>query len=341
MRLPARDGYATLVGAAIGATVSSESKVKGVWYAVPACTDADHAEPLMIWNPSIETMPRVELAALQLSRLQAVLARVYDRVPFYRRAFHRAGVAPEQVRTLSDLRCFPWTRKSDLRDQYPFGLFAVPQDQVVRLHASSGTTGVVPHSAGHLRFPGPRGPAPDSWTFAVCHRRRPCESGDNDHAQPPVMPSLVAMTPTVIRARRSVRREIRATCAWQSIHEAGMGRPSRSIVRSHAVARSCLGEGRLDGMGTMEGVGGWRAGTGVRIGEPGDLTEGMNRSASCPPRMASAVPSRNSTTSTSSPAWTPRQVIHGDVCGRFQRGIAHLPGLSARRIRRPRRGCDR
>ena len=94
------------------------------------------------------------------------------------------------------------------------------------------------------------------------------------------MPSLVAMTPTVIRVRRSVRREIRATCAWQSIHEAGMGRPSRSIVRSHAVARSCLGAGRLNGMGGMDGVGGMNdvgARTGARIGEPGELTEGMNQ----------------------------------------------------------------
>ena len=104
----------------------------------------------MIWNPPLETMPRVELAALQLSRLQAVLGRVYDRVPFYRQAFDRAGVAPEHVRTLSDLRRFPWTRKSDLRDNYPFGLFAVPQDHVVRLHASSGTTGK-PTVVGYTR----------------------------------------------------------------------------------------------------------------------------------------------------------------------------------------------
>jgi len=84
------------------------------------------------------------------------------------------------------------------------------------------------------------------------------------------MPCLVAMTPTAMRARRSVRGEIRASCACRSIHEAGMGRPSRSIVRSQAAARSCLGEGRVNG---MEGEG---AGTGVRIGEPGDLAEGIN-----------------------------------------------------------------
>jgi phenylacetate-CoA ligase len=104
----------------------------------------------MIWNPSVETMPRVELEALQLSRLQALLRRVYDRVPFYRQAFDRAGARPDQVRTLSDLRRLPWTRKSDLRDHYPFGLFAVPRDQVVRLHASSGTTGK-PTVVGYTR----------------------------------------------------------------------------------------------------------------------------------------------------------------------------------------------
>ena len=112
---------------------------------------------------------------------------------------------------------------------------------------------LVPHSAGHLRFPGPRGPAADSWTFAVRQRRRPYESRDNDHAQPPFMPSFVAMTRAVMRARRSVRREIRASSACSSIHVAGIGRPSWSIVLSQAMAWSCLGDGRLNG---ISGVGG-------------------------------------------------------------------------------------
>ncbi|HLW60538.1 MAG TPA: phenylacetate--CoA ligase [bacterium] len=108
----------------------------------------------MIWNIAAETMPRADLAALQLRRLQELIRRVYDRVPFYRQAFDRAGVRPEQVRTLDDLRRLPWTRKADLRDHYPFGLFAVPQGDVVRLHASSGTTGkptVVGYTRGDLQ----------------------------------------------------------------------------------------------------------------------------------------------------------------------------------------------
>ncbi len=107
----------------------------------------------MIWNVAAETMPRPDLAALQLSRLQSLVQRAYGRVPFYRQSFERAGVRPEQIRTLDDLRRLPWTRKSDLRDHYPFGLFAVPRDEVVRVHASSGTTGkptVVGYTRGDL-----------------------------------------------------------------------------------------------------------------------------------------------------------------------------------------------
>ena len=95
----------------------------------------------MIWNRFAETMPRAELAALQASRLRALARRVYARVPFYQAAFDRAGVHPDQIHSLDDLRRLPMTRKTDLRDQYPFGLFAVPMNQVLRLHASSGTTG--------------------------------------------------------------------------------------------------------------------------------------------------------------------------------------------------------
>ena len=107
----------------------------------------------MIWNVAAETMPRPDLAALQLSRLQSLVQRIYDRVPFYRQSFDRAGVHPEQIRTLDDLRRLPHTRKSDLRDHYPFGLFAVPREQAVRVHASSGTTGkptVVGYTRGDL-----------------------------------------------------------------------------------------------------------------------------------------------------------------------------------------------
>ena len=89
----------------------------------------------------IETASRDELAALQLQRLQWSLKHAYDSVAHYRNAFDRAGVAPEDCRTLADLAKFPFTVKSDLRDNYPFGMFAVPRAQVVRVHASSGTTG--------------------------------------------------------------------------------------------------------------------------------------------------------------------------------------------------------
>ncbi len=89
----------------------------------------------------IETASRDELAALQLERLKESLARAYERVPHYRRKFDAAGVHPADLKTLADLALFPFTTKSDLRDNYPFGMFAVPREQVVRIHASSGTTG--------------------------------------------------------------------------------------------------------------------------------------------------------------------------------------------------------
>ncbi len=95
----------------------------------------------MIWNNEFETLPREALEALQLKRLKNVLERVYETVPFYKKRFDEAGADPYAVRTLDDLTNFPFTYKTDLRDNYPCGLFTVPQDQVVRLHASSGTTG--------------------------------------------------------------------------------------------------------------------------------------------------------------------------------------------------------
>jgi len=82
-----------------------------------------------------------ELRALQLRRLQWTLQHAYDNVPFYRKSFDAAGVHPKDCRSLEDLRHFPFTTKQDLRENYPFGMFAVPQDQLARVHASSGTTG--------------------------------------------------------------------------------------------------------------------------------------------------------------------------------------------------------
>ncbi len=89
----------------------------------------------------IETASRDEIQALQLARLKDTLARAYENVPHYKRAFDAKGVHPSDLKTLADLAKFPFTVKTDLRDNYPFGLFAVPREQVVRVHASSGTTG--------------------------------------------------------------------------------------------------------------------------------------------------------------------------------------------------------
>src|ERR1041384_8743135 len=90
----------------------------------------------------IETASRDELEALQLERLHWSLRHAYANVAAYRHAFDAAGVHPDDCRTLEDLRAFPFTTKDDLRADYPFGMFAVPREQVVRIHASSGTTGV-------------------------------------------------------------------------------------------------------------------------------------------------------------------------------------------------------
>jgi phenylacetate-CoA ligase len=89
----------------------------------------------------IEIASRDEIAALQLARLRTTLRRAYGNVPHYRKSFDAAGVHPDDCKSLSDLAKFPFTAKADLRDNYPFGMFAVPREQVARVHASSGTTG--------------------------------------------------------------------------------------------------------------------------------------------------------------------------------------------------------
>jgi phenylacetate-CoA ligase len=101
----------------------------------------------------IPGLTRDELEAHQLERLRATLARVHEHVPHYRQAFTDAGVHPDDLTTLDDLRHFPFTTKADLRDNYPYGMFAVPREQVNRVHASSGTTGkptVVGYTADDL-----------------------------------------------------------------------------------------------------------------------------------------------------------------------------------------------
>ena len=98
----------------------------------------------------IEKASRDELQALQLERLKSTLKHAYDRVAYYRNAFDAVGVRPDDLRTLADLAKFPFTAKTDLRDHYPFGMFAVPREKVVRIHASSGTTGK-PTVVGYTR----------------------------------------------------------------------------------------------------------------------------------------------------------------------------------------------
>src|SRR3990170_291817 len=104
----------------------------------------------MIWDDEFETLPREALAALQSKRLRALIERVYSAVPFYRRKFDEAGYRAGDVRGLEDLPDLPFTTKDDLRETYPFGLFAVPMERVVRVHASSGTTGK-PTVVGYTR----------------------------------------------------------------------------------------------------------------------------------------------------------------------------------------------
>ncbi|MGE5662875.1 MAG: phenylacetate--CoA ligase family protein [Deltaproteobacteria bacterium] len=104
----------------------------------------------MIWNDEFETLPREALAALQGKRLRDLADRLYGAVPFYRRKLADAGFKPGDVRGVDDLSRLPFTTKEDLRDTYPFGLFAVPMERVVRVHASSGTTGK-PTVVGYTR----------------------------------------------------------------------------------------------------------------------------------------------------------------------------------------------
>ncbi|MEM5315933.1 phenylacetate--CoA ligase PaaK [Paraburkholderia sp. JHI869] len=125
---------------------------------------------------SIEKASRDELAALQLERLKWSLNHAYENSPVYRRKFDEAGVHPSQVQSLADLARFPFTTKKDLRDNYPFGMFAVPQDQISRIHASSGTTGkptVVAYTARDI----------DTWANLVARsvRAAGAQRGDKVH----------------------------------------------------------------------------------------------------------------------------------------------------------------
>ena len=104
----------------------------------------------MFWNETVECMNRDRLEQLQGERLSSMVERLYDNVPFYRRRFQEQGIEPGDIKHVCQLKTLPFTTKQDLRDNYPFGLFAVPPSEVVRVHASSGTTGK-PTVVGYTR----------------------------------------------------------------------------------------------------------------------------------------------------------------------------------------------
>lgn len=124
----------------------------------------------MIWSKE-ETLSRAEMQQLQLARLQETVKRVYEKVPYYRAKMDAAGVKAEDIKSLDDLAKLPFTTKQDMRDSYPFGLFAVPKEKLVRIHASSGTTGkptVVGYTRGDL----------ETWTD--CVSRIACMGGASE-----------------------------------------------------------------------------------------------------------------------------------------------------------------
>lgn len=104
----------------------------------------------MIWNPTKETMPREAMRALQGERLRKLVDRVYHNVPFYRHKMQELGLTPDDIQRVDDIVKLPFTTKQDLRDNYPYGLFATPMSEIIRLHASSGTTGK-PTVVGYTR----------------------------------------------------------------------------------------------------------------------------------------------------------------------------------------------
>lgn len=95
----------------------------------------------MIWNKEAECMSQAQKEKLQLERLQKVVKRAYENVPYYKKRFDEVGVKPEDIKTLKDIEKLPFTTKTDLRDAYPFGMFAVPDEEIVEVHTTSGTTG--------------------------------------------------------------------------------------------------------------------------------------------------------------------------------------------------------
>ncbi len=130
----------------------------------------------MIWNKEAETLSRAEMQELQLASLKDVVKRAYTEVPFYRNRFDGIGLKPEHIKTLKDIEKIPYTTKTDLRDNYPYSLFAVPMKKIVRIHASSGTTGkpiVVGYTKNDM----------ENWSECVARLIVAAGGSDNDIAQ--------------------------------------------------------------------------------------------------------------------------------------------------------------
>ena len=125
------------------------------------------------WDKEKECMPREHLQNLQLRRLKETVYRAYAFVPAYKEKFDQAGIKPDDINTLDDIRKLPFTTKTDLRENYPFNLFAVPMSEVIRIHSSSGTTGkptVVGYSRKDL----------DTWSELMA--RALCSAGANRYS---------------------------------------------------------------------------------------------------------------------------------------------------------------
>ena len=130
----------------------------------------------MYWQKDLETMPRNQIREVQLERLKATVRRCYENVPYYRQAFDERGLRPEHIQTLDDVRLLPLTKKKVLRENYPFGMYAVPMKKVVRIHASSGTTGkptVVGYTRGDM----------DTWSDLIARLAVAVGVTDEDIAQ--------------------------------------------------------------------------------------------------------------------------------------------------------------
>ncbi len=130
----------------------------------------------MFFNEHVETLDRQSMKEIQLARLKQVVRRVYERVPFYRKKMDELGITPDDIQTLLDIQKMPFTVKNDLRDHYPYGLFAEPMENIVRLHASSGTTGK-PIVAGYTKDD------LSNWSECIARLAVAAGVGKNDIAQ--------------------------------------------------------------------------------------------------------------------------------------------------------------